>query len=334
MSTLVQTWDRAADRSPVFSFVDMNLRGAGQVMFQDNPLTGLLFLIGIAWGGVASGSMEVTVGCLLGLVTSTAVAMMLGVDRSALHSGLYGYNGILVGAALATFLGSSPLMWVYVFFGAAISTVAMLAVSGVCKTWGVSALTFPFVLTTLILLLATYYFPNTGISRLPHPAIPQLPHRAAAPFAVSEFLPATFNGISQVFLVQNPITGVIFLAGLAVSSVWAAVFALGGAVIAVALAAGMGTDGALISAGLFGFSPALTAIAIGTVFYSPGMRVCVATLLATIFTVIVQASLNVIVAPFGIPTLTMPFCIATWLFLLPKDQFAPVPHREIQDGAL
>ena len=334
MTTIAQTWERAANSSAFVNFVDMNLRGAGQVMFQDNPLTGLLFLIGIFWGGIASGSMEVTLGCLLGLATSTATAMMVRVDRSALQSGLYGYNGILVGAALATFVTPSPVLWAYLIFGAAISTVVMLAVSEVSKTWEVSALTFPFVLTTLILLLATYYFPHTGISRMPHPAIPVVPHRLTTAFAAHDFLPSTLNGVSQIFLVQNPITGVVFLAGLAVSSVRAAVFALAGAIVAVAIAAGLGADGTLVSAGLFGFSPALTAIAVGTVFYSPGSRVYLGALLATIFTVIVQASLNVIVAPFGIPTLTAPFCVATWLFLLPKRRFAPVPHREIQGGAL
>ena len=129
-------------------------------MFQDNPVTGLLFLFGIFWAGMASGSMALPIGCLVGLSTSTLVAMMIEVDHTPLHEGLYGYNGILVGAALTTFLGSSPLLWTYLIFGAAVSTVAMLAISNVVKTWGVSALTSPFVFTTLILLDATYLLPE------------------------------------------------------------------------------------------------------------------------------------------------------------------------------
>jgi urea transporter len=223
-------------------------------------------------------------------------------------------------------------LWAYLIFGAAVSTITMLAIANVVKTWDVSALTAPFVLTTLILLLATYYFPNTGISRLPHPAIPG--SHPATPFVTSDFVPAVFNGISQVFLVQNVATGIIFLIGLALNSLWAAVFALGASILAVAIVAVLGGDGTLVSAGLFGFSPVLTAIALGTVFYSPGARVVLATLLATAFTVIVQGALNVIVQPFGIPTLTTPFIIATWLFLLPKSEFAPVPHAKASGGAL
>jgi urea transporter len=73
MTTSSQTWDHAREHSASLNFIDINLRGAGQVMFQDNPLTGLLFLIGILWGGIASGSMEVTIGSVVGLVTPTSM---------------------------------------------------------------------------------------------------------------------------------------------------------------------------------------------------------------------------------------------------------------------
>jgi urea transporter len=29
--------------------------------------------------------------------------------------------------------------------------------------------------------------------------------------------------------------------------------------------------------------------------------------------------MNTLLAPWGLPTLTAPFCIATWLFLLPRN---------------
>src|SRR6188768_1570078 len=137
MTAISQTWGRAAEGSAPLGFIDITLRGAGQVMFQDNPLTGLLFLIGILWGSIATGSMEVIVGSLVGLVTSTAIAMVLNVDKGALRSGLYGYNGILVGAGLTTFLGANPLLWAYLIFGAALSTIFMLAIANVLKTWDV-----------------------------------------------------------------------------------------------------------------------------------------------------------------------------------------------------
>jgi urea transporter len=109
---------------------------------------------------------------------------------------------------------------------------------------------------------------------------------------------------------------------LAVSSLAAAAFALGGAILAVVTAHVLGAESDLITGGLLGFSPVLTAIALGTVFYAPSTRVVAYAALGTVFTVIVQAALNVALTPFAIPTLTAPFVLASWIFLLPRQSLA------------
>jgi urea transporter len=87
-------------------------------MLQDNPLTGLLFLIGIWWAALAVGAPAVGVGALLGLLASTMTAIWTHADASGLRSGLYGFNGVLVGVAIPTFLRPEPLVWLYVVLGA------------------------------------------------------------------------------------------------------------------------------------------------------------------------------------------------------------------------
>jgi len=158
MKSILEPWGNACAASSALRFIDINLRGTGQVMFQNNPLTGMLFLLAIAWGSYTGGAGEVFVGGLLGLVTATLMAMWLRVDAQMLRDGLFGYNGILVGLALPTFLPPSPLLWAYVVIGAAVSVVAMLGTANVTKAWSVSALTFPFVITTWLLLLAAAAF--------------------------------------------------------------------------------------------------------------------------------------------------------------------------------
>ena len=49
--------------------------------------------------------------------------------------------------------------------------------------------------------------------------------------------------------------------------------------------------------------------------------------LGTIFTVIAQGALNVLLNIYGIPTLTFPFVIAAWIFLLPNLELLPATHR-------
>jgi urea transporter len=145
---------------------------------------------------------------------------------------------------------------------------------------------------------------------------------ASNPLDLAGFLAGILKSISQVFLKGNGVSALLFLAGLAANSVPAAIFAVGGAVLAVSSAHLFGAESALISAGLLGFSPVLTAIALGTVFYRPSPRVVAYAALGTLFTVIVQAAMNVAFTPLGIPALTAPFVLTSWLFLLPQQHFA------------
>jgi urea transporter len=309
-------------------FLDINLRGIGQVMFQSNPITGLLFLAAIVWGSCAAGVPQVAIGGVLGLLAATLTAIALRVEQEGVAAGLYGYNGVLVGLALPTFLAPSPLLWFYVVLGAAVSVVAMLGTVNVAKTWRVAALTFPFVLTTWLLLLASYAFGGLdGSAMYTGGETSALDPAASNPLDVAAFVAGVFKSISQVFLKGDAISALLLLAGLAVGSFAAAACALAGALLAVSTAHMLGAESALISAGLLGFSPVLTAIALGSVFYRPSPRVLVYAALATVFTVVVQGAINVVVAPLGIPALTFPFVLTSWLFLLPQQHFSTEADR-------
>src|SRR5271166_331733 len=266
MGALLDRWEALCASSPVLRFLDVNLRGVGQVMFQDNPLTGLLFLAAVAWGSFAAGAPEVFVAGILAVVTATLAALWLRVDRPTLNAGLYGYNGVLVGLALATFITPGPLLWLYVILGAAVSVVATLGTANALRPFGVAALTFPFVIVTWILLLATYGFSGLAGTGLPSAAViaPFEPLTDNS-FGLFDFVKGVLLSISQVFLKGSGVAALLLLAGLAVSSVEAALFALGGAILAVAAAHLFGAESDLIVGGLLGFSPVLTAIALGAV---------------------------------------------------------------------
>ena len=322
MKRLLDWWEGLCKGSATLRFVDINLRGIGQVMFQDNPLSGLLFFVAIGWGSIAAGMPQVAIGGIVALLAGTLTAQWLRVDAAGLAAGLYGYNAYLVGLALGTFLAVSPLWWLYVALGGAVSVMATLGTANVVKTWGVAALTAPFVLTTWLLLLATYAFTAIDGSGLPMSAeIVPLDASVSNPLAFGDFAMGVLKSISQVFLKASLVAALLLLAGLAVNSLAAAAFGLGGAVVAVLAGHLLGAESDLVTGGLMGFSPVLTAIAIGAVFYQPSPRVAIYALVGTVFTVIAQGAMNVVLAPFGIPTLTAPFVLVSWLFLLPRQHF-------------
>ena len=167
MKAYLSGWESLCASSSVVRFVDCNLRGIGQVMFQDNPLSGALFFAAIVWGSIAAGVPQVAICGALAVVVATLTAQWLRVDTASLRAGLYGFNGFLVGLALATFVAPGPLLWTYVALGAAVSVVTMTATANALKALGVPTLTFPFVLVTWLLLLATYGFAGLGGEALP-----------------------------------------------------------------------------------------------------------------------------------------------------------------------
>jgi urea transporter len=323
VETILTKWESLAASSGIARFLDINLRSVGQVMFQNNALTGLLFLVAIAWGSYAAGVPRVAIAGVVAVVVANLTAQWLNVDRESLHSGLYGFNGILVGLALATFLSPNALMWVYVVLGASISVVAMLGTSNAVKPWG-SSLTFPFVITTWLLLLATYGFSGLVGTALPSGnVVTAFQPYEASPLKLVDLLQGVLQSISQVFLKANGVAALLLLVGLAVNSLAAAAYALAGAILAVLAAHLFGAESDLITGGLLGFSPVLTAIALGTVFYRSNWRVAIYAMLGTLVTVIAQAALNVALTPLAIPALTAPFVFVTWMFLLPRQCFEP-----------
>ena len=299
-------------------------------MFQDNPVTGALFIAAIGVGPSSASEPGIAAGAVIALVIATTTAILLDADASSLRQGLFGFNGLLVGAAVPIASASTPSMWLLLVVGAAVSTVVMLAIANVMKTWGVPALTFPFVLTTWFLMLAAYSFgtvtfiegmgPPALAHAAPGPAIRRRHRRGRRHARARGLAQGAGAGVPDRQLGSARL--LVLLGLVVVSSLWAAAFALAGSAVAL-LVSLSSRRGALadISNGLYGFSPVLTAVAVGCVFYKPGPRVVAYALVGTVFTVLVQGAMNMALTPFGLPTLTAPFVLATWLFLLPRLQF-------------
>lgn len=298
------------------------LRGSGQVMFQQSAWTGLLFLAGIFWGAYECHTPEVAWGAVIGLAASTLAGYILSPSRTAGEDGLWGFNGILVGCAFPTFLTPGWQMWTALVFCAMLTTWVRTGLNNVMAPWKVNSLTFPFVLLTWIFLLASRMMTGIAPDGLSAPAL--TPHvTESLSTAPVDLVIYWLKGVSQVFLINSWVTGVLFLIGLALCSRWAAFWGAAGSAISLVTAIAFGADAADISAGLFGFSPVLTGIALGCTFYQPSWRSALWTVAGVVATVFIQAGMDAFVTPLGIPTLTGPFCVATWLFLLPQFSLRP-----------
>ena len=308
----------------LLGFLDSVLRGVGQVMLQNNSYAGLLFLIGIFYNSALFGF-----AVLVGTVASTVTAMLLGVKRSHVREGLFGFNGALVAVALLYFLQPDLLAWCYVIIASACTTVVMAALLKVLDTWKVPALTAPFVFTTLCFVLACARFGRLHSTHLLPTA--GLPKAATVEGIVTMSTVAygLFSGVAQVFFQANVITGILFTIGLLISSRAACVAALCGSLMGLLAAWGLGAAEPAIRAGAFGFNSVLTAIALGSVFFVRDVASTVYTALAVVVTAVVFAAVSAALEPIGIPALTSPFVIVVWLFLLASPL---LPRLQIAQG--
>lgn len=308
-------------------FPKTTLRGVGQVMFQDNMWSGLLFLCGIFWGSYESHLGIVGWGALLGVVVSTLTGYILKLPDTKGAQGLWGFNGALVGCAFPTFMGNTWGMWIALILCAAMSTWVRSGLDNVMGKWGVSSLTFPFVISTWFFLLATRLF--NGIPPV-HMSTPELPlgSHDVLNMQFGHLVQYWLKGISQVFLVNSWVTGIFFLAALAVSSVRAAVWAAVASALSLFIVIAWQGPGTDIANGLYGFSAVLTGIALGATFCNFSWKSAIWCVLGIVATVFVQAAMNAFFSPMGLPTLTGPFCITTWIFLFPAYKaFQPNPAK-------
>lgn len=305
--TLPSLNQRLADQ-PLWDFLNYNLRGIGQVIFVNNPLSGLLILIALfiqsPWVGVMS---------VVGLVASTVSAILLNLNRDSLRNGIFGYNGILVGAALATFGASGNGNWNPLWLMGAIifSTLTTLLIKTV-GVWFASnlkfpPLTLPFIAATLLFLVIAVWMPQPVYTLGTTPTPPPM----LEPINWSQVATSVPIGFGQVFLMDKFVAGVLVLAAVAwCTPIGAAVGLLGGVSgTLAALIVGIRPD--TISAGLCSYNAILTAMAISGVFFAPNLRSLLAGIFMAFFSTILGGILSHIFTLVNLPILTLPFCLVT-----------------------
>lgn len=311
--------EKLSDRG-VFGYIKVLLRGAGQVMFQCSAWAGLFFVAGIFWGAYQAGTPAVAWGSMLGLMVSTATGYILNLPYEEGRQGLWGFNGILVGCAFPTFLGNTLWMWLSLAICAALTVWVRQGLNNVMKQWKINSFTFPFVASTWLFLLAARAMYGLDASHMATPILPDHLTTGGSLY-VEQAAVYWLRGVSQVFLIDSWVTGMLFIIGLLIASRWAALWAAIGSAVAIVVASAFSVSGYDIAHGLYGFSAVLTAIALATVFYRPGWRSALWATMGVVITVVSQAAMNVMLDPFGLSSLTAPFCITTWVFLLPLFKF-------------
>ncbi len=317
-----------------FGFVDWLLRGIGQVVFQNNPLSGGIILAALFYNSWIYG-----LAAIFGVTISTLTAVLLKADRGLIKAGLFGFNGALVALCLIAFTSAdfrtgavpSPLMTVYIGFGAALSTVFLQAMATVLAPHKVAPLTGPFVLVGWLFLFAVLKFAHIEAGPLEKPVSPD-DFEPIATYTLPTWYMGIGNAIGQIFFQDNWISGYLIVFGIAAHSRICAGMALIGAVVAAVTAVVSGAPEGAIRDGLFGYNAALTAMALGGFFLLLNWASFVYAIFGAIVSTWLWASIAIFLGPIDMPVLTSAFVLVTWMMLLGQYGFGALVPIEPADA--
>lgn len=300
MSTLTAEPDRGILAESPTEWARILLRGVGQVMFQENALTGLLFLVGIA---AAAGEEDpqfailMSVGGLIGTAVGTITAWFAGYDRDHIRAGIYGFNGTLVGIAMFFYFKPTVLVVLLLLAGCAASSVV---------TWAMRTFlpfptyTFPFIVTTWVLL---------GVGTLLDCPRVELP----PPPSNFNIITAFTEGLGEVMFQASIVTSIAFLAGLAVSNWRHAVLALLGSILGTLVGIYHQDPAGSVAIGIYGYNAALAAIAL--YLWRPSLVIPILGAFLTTPLTEMFPKIHDYIASLNPAALTAPFVFACWIVI-------------------
>ena len=266
------------------------LRGLGQVMFQRNAVTGLLFLAGLA---IASPWLAVGAGA--GSVIGTVVASLLRFSAGDIDDGIYGFNSALVGAAAVALLPATAITWGLAAAGAAVAAPV---------TWLLRRqLHFPTYTAGFVLVAWGMLLVAGLVGDRLQPATPAVAVKAGW----EGFAEEVAAGLAEVMFSSKAASGLCFLAGIAVSSWRQAVVAVLGAALGTLGAMYHGDPAGSVALGMYGYNAALAAMAA----YLARPSLLPAALAAFASVPLVEFFPSTL----GVPALTAPFIMAAWIVL-------------------
>ncbi|MCS5348048.1 urea transporter [Staphylococcus aureus] len=288
--------------------IDVLLKNISQVVLLNNKWTGLFILIGLF-----VADWTVGLAAIIGSLIAYVFARYINYSKEEINDGLAGFNPVLTAVALTIFLEKSILDIVITIIATLLTLPVAAAVREVLRPYKVPMLTMPFVIVTwfTILLSGQVKYVETPLKLIPENIEDiKFNHNSDQ----IHFVQSLFEGFSQVFVEASVLGGIFILVGILIASRKAALLAIVASLLSFIIVALLGGNYDDINQGLFGYNFVLMAIALGYTFKT-AINPYIATILGTLLTVVVQLGTATLLEPFGLPALTLPFIIATWILL-------------------
>lgn len=331
MGTDPTFWSGDWCEGPLGTWIEATFRGAGQVIFMDNPFSGVLIIIATLVDDVWSG--------LLGLVAvaaSTLFGLLCTKDKQACDHGLHGYNAHLVGLLFARVIGCKDMqtfaaLLLLTLIFAIFSNIFFIALGNVLVShFRVPPLTLPFNIVSMFWIANVAMSPR--FAHGPTPALPTVVAQMTAPtYHLNDVLLAIPKGVGQVWLCSGLPAGLLMWSGVLVCSPISAFLALLGSFTGMSWAMALGASDAALYEGIYGYNGVLGCIAVGGIFNRFNRKSIIAAMACAMLCTSIQFFVAAAVSASGNGVMTLPFCFGTLPFLLIGGDamgLVPVPVAE------
>ncbi|MFL6668248.1 urea transporter [Burkholderia ambifaria] len=267
------------------------LRSIGQIVLQANAFTGAMLV-----AALALTDLRLACAALVGAAAANVTAVLTRAERRAVEQGLHGFNGALA-ALVAVVFAPAPLALVLTPLAAIGAALVQRAMRTPLAKWRQCVYSSPCLAVTAL------WLPFVAVQHASGAATDAAP-------TLSSVAAALLSGVAQTAFAQGAWAGMLIVAGIAVASRRAAAFALGGAIVSTVLLVALGAGDTGFTDGLLGFNGALAALALMS-------RGTLAALAAAALAALIQW----LAMRAGIPALTAPFALASWITVAVARRF-------------
>lgn len=296
------------------SLISSSLKGISQVILIENAITGF-----IIWAAITVSSFGLGIIILASSLIGTLIAQVSGADETKVRQGLFGFNSVLAGIALTLNLNGGP-RWIIALIGAALASICTAAAMDVMRNSRLPVLTFPYIILTWFILLSPYKLENVTLN-------PSLVPQNLSTWKFSEtdlvdWKDGLIRGIGQVYFQDKFWCGILILIAVFWAGWRMGLYIVLGNIAAWVTAQGLGAEVELLNMGLFGYNAVLTIVGIISYFGDNRCWTVIAGIFGAILSVPITASVDTWLLPYGLPALTMPFVLSTWLILSARNIFS------------
>ncbi|MFM2286204.1 MAG: hypothetical protein RLZZ543_1701 [Bacteroidota bacterium] len=293
-----------------------------QVFFsQKRALAILLMVVTFVdfWAGLSG---------FIAVVFTQLAAIVLGMDKHFIRTGTYSFNSLSVGLCLGVYFSFNLPFLALLFFGSLLSLLITVWLYGHFSSRGLPFLSFPFIFTVWLLMLAARSYDALELSERGIYIYNDLYKIGGQAFVdimmkienyqIPLHLGVYFRSLGAVFFQYNLIVGVLSAVALLMYSRIAFTLSLLGFYTGYLFYSFVGGNITELTYSYIGFNFILSAIAIGGFFLIPSRWSYLAVMLLTPLIAVLNSALAMVLIVFQLPLYSMPFnmMVVMLLYLL------------------